>query len=336
MPYLNITFQAEKLMSENLKVAVIGTGIMGGFHATNYVALKGVDFVGVYDINQEAAKNLAERIGCKAFSSYEEVMNEVDAVSIAATSVAHAEIGLKFLNKGIHCLIEKPLATTPEDCEKLIKAAKDNNAILMVGHVERFNPAIIELSKILEKDTDVKAISARRMSAASGRITDVDVAMDLMIHDVEVIMSLVKSNVKSVKASAVKTDNAGKDYITALIEFENGVLADATASRITSNRIRTLGVTTDSAYIEADYINQKLFVHNQGRNPLMHGGLPEWMSYGVEVSTERLFIRNDQPLGLELAHFVDCVKNNVTPKTTGESAYEALKVIWAIQKELGL
>ena len=218
-------------MTNTIKVAVIGAGCMGRNHLKTYKSLSGVELVGVYDIFPEAAQKAAEMFGIKAFSSMEEVAEEVDAVSVVTTSITHADVGEFFLNKGIHCLMEKPLATTEEGCQRLINAAKANNVTLLVGHIEQFNPAVEQMHKILSNSGKIRALTAQRMSAASGRITDVDVAMDLMIHDVEVVMSLVKSEVKDLHVSAVKTPDhaSGKDYITALIEFENGVIADLTA-----------------------------------------------------------------------------------------------------------
>lgn len=326
-----------KFMSE-IKVAVIGAGMMGKNHLKTYKSLNGVNLVGVYDIFPEACKAAAETFGIKAFSSLEEVAKEVDAVSVVTTSVTHAEVGEFFLNKGIHCLMEKPLATTEAQCKKLIKAAKKNHVTLLVGHIEQFNPAVEQMHKLLSDTSKICALSAHRMSAASGRITDVDVAMDLMIHDVEVILSLVKSPVVNVQASAVKTKMSpqGKDFITALVEFENGVTADITASRITQARVRTLSVTTDTNYIDMDFINQSINVHTQGRMPYVkQEDIPDWMHYGLKGSVEQLFIPTNQPLQAELNHFMNCVRGTETPRISGENALEALKIIWQIEEKLG-
>ena len=214
-------------MTKNIKVAVIGAGMMGKNHMKTYKGLNGVDLVGVYDIFPEAAKAAAETFGIKAFSSMEEVAKNVDAVSVVTTSVTHADVGEFFLNKGIHCMMEKPLACTEEECQRLISAAERNNVVLLVGHIERFNPAVEQMGKLLSDTSKIRSLTAQRMSAASGRITDVDVSMDLMIHDVEVIQSLVKSPVVNIQAASVKTKESpmGKDYITALLEFENGAIA---------------------------------------------------------------------------------------------------------------
>lgn len=317
----------------NIKVAVIGAGMMGKNHLKMYKSLPNVDLIGVYDVFSDSAQKAAEMFGIKAFSSLEEVAANVDAVSVVTTSVAHASVGEFFLNKKIHCMIEKPLATTEEECQMLIDAARKNNVVLLVGHVERFNPAVEQMSKILSDTSKIRSLTAQRMSAASGRITDVDVAMDLMIHDIEVIQSLVKSPVVNVHAASV---NGGKDYITAILEFANGATANLTASRITQARVRTLAVTTDTNYIDMDFINQSINVHSQGRMPYVNQEeIPEWMHYGLKGSVEQLFIPTNQPLQAELGHFISCIKGEATPRVTGEDALNALRVVWKVQEKLG-
>mgnify|MGYP001119691673 FL=1 len=325
-------------MTKNIKVAVIGAGMMGKNHMKTYKSLNGVELVGVYDIFPEAAKAAAETFGIRAFSSMEEVAENVDAVSVVTTSVTHADVGEFFLNKGIHCMMEKPLACTEEECQRLISAAAKNNVVLLVGHIERFNPAVEQMGKLLSDTSKIRSLTAQRMSAASGRITDVDVSMDLMIHDVEVIQSLVKSPVVNIQAASVKTKESpmGKDYITALLEFENGATANITASRITQARVRTLTVTTDTNYIDMDFINQSINVHSQGRMPYVNPeNIPEWMNYGLKGSVEQLFIPTNQPLSAELNHFLSCVRGETTPRITGQNALDALRVIWKIQEKLG-
>ncbi len=325
-------------MTDTIKVAVIGAGVMGKNHLKTYKNLPNVELIGVYDIFPEAAENAAKMFGIKAFSSMEEVTKSVNAVSVVTTSTTHADVGEFFLNHGIHCLIEKPLATTEEECMRLINAAKKNNVTLLVGHIERFNPAVEQMSKILSDTSKIRSLTTQRMSAASGRITDVDVAMDLMIHDVEVIQSLVKSPVVNVQACSVKTADKpeGKDYISALLEFENGTTANLTASRITQARVRTLTVTTDTNYIDMDFINQSINVHSQGRMPYVNQeSIPDWMNYGLKGSVEQLFIPTNQPLSAELSHFMACIRGEATPRITGENALNALRVIWEIQRKLG-
>lgn len=325
-------------MTNTLRVAVIGAGMMGKNHLKTYKSLPGVELVGVYDIFSDASAKAAEMFGIKAFSSLEEVAACVDAVSVVTTSVTHAEVGDFFLNKGIHCLMEKPLACTEAECQRLISSAKNNNVTLLVGHIEQFNPAVEQMHKILSDTTKIRSLTAQRMSAASGRITDVDVSMDLMIHDVEVVQSLIKSKVINIHASTVKTpDHAdGKDYITALLEFENGVTASLTSSRITQARVRTLTVTTDTNYIDMDFISQSINVHSQGRMPYVNQEtIPDWMNYGLKGSVEQLFIPTNQPLQAELSHFINCINGKETPRISGENALDALRVVWKVQEKLG-
>ena len=325
-------------MTDKIRVAVIGAGMMGKNHIKTYKTLNNVELVGVYDIFPDAAKAAAETFGIRAFSSMEEVAANVDAVSVVTTSVTHADVGEFFLTRKIHCMMEKPLATTEEECNRLIKAAKDNNVTLLVGHIEQFNPAVEQMHRLLSDTSKIRSLTAQRMSAASGRITDVDVAMDLMIHDAEIILSLVQSPVKNINAVSVKTPDhaSGKDYITALLEFENGVTANITASRITQARVRTMTVTTDTNYIDMDFINQSINVHTQGRIPYVNQEeIPEWMHYGLKGSVEQLFIPTNQPLQAELNHFVNCINGKETPRITGENALAALRVIWGVQQKLG-
>ena len=325
-------------MTKTIKVAVIGAGMMGKNHIKTYKNMQGVELIGVYDVCTEAAKNAAETFGIKAFSSMEEVAKKVDAVSVVTTSITHADVGEFFMNHGIHCMMEKPLATTEEGCMRLINAAKNNNVVLMVGHIERFNPAVEQMGRLLSDTSKIRSLTAQRMSAASGRITDVDVAMDLMIHDVEVIQSLVQSPVINVQTASVKTKESpeGKDYISALLEFANGATANITASRITQSRVRTLTVTTDTNYIDLDFINQSINVHTQGRMPYVNQEeIPEWMNYGLKGSVEQLFIPTNKPLQAELTHFIKCVNGEATPRVNGPQALDALRVIWEIEEKLG-
>ncbi|MGD9637443.1 MAG: Gfo/Idh/MocA family oxidoreductase [Alphaproteobacteria bacterium] len=320
-----------------LKFGVFGTGIMGRNHIATCKGISDIDVVGVYDVINDSAQKAAKDFGCEYFSDKDDLASKIDCAIVATTSVYHAEAALPLLEKGISCLIEKPLAATEKECEKLIETAAKNNATLMVGHIEHFNPAITKLFEIVGKGVSPLSIETRRMSAASGRITDVDVAMDLMIHDMEIILALAGSKVRTVEASSVKKGKtAGKDHITAMIEFENGVTANAVASRITTNRIRTLALTAEECYFDLDFITQKLSVNYQGRTPFLASDLPEWAKLNVGVTTEQLFVPFAQPLAIEIKHFVDCVINNKKPLVSGEEALQALKIIWEVQKKLGI
>lgn len=313
-----------------IRMAVIGTGMMGMNHVRTIAAMPEAELVGVYDNDTEKAKEVAAQMGCKAFASIDDIPGEVDAASVVTPSVTHGMVGRALLEKGVHCLIEKPLAVTEEDCLSLMETAAHAGVTLAVGHIERFNPAVLALSDIL-KDKKIQAIEARRMSAASSRITDVDVVMDLMIHDIEIMMSLAHSPVSTVAAQGVRTgDYDGADHVTAVLGFDNGILAVPTASRATDNRIRTLSVTAEDAYYELDFIRQSVQVWHQGPNP----NLTEKPGYNVEKSAEHLFVRSGMGLTLELQDFIEAIHTGRPPKVTAESALNALRVVWRVQDAL--
>jgi predicted dehydrogenase len=315
-----------------VRVGVIGAGKMGSHHLRIYAGLKGVDLVGVVDDNRERAQQAAARHGCRAFASAQELAGEVDAVSIAVPSMLHADVAGPLLGQGVHCLVEKPLATTESDCEALIRAADAGGAVLLVGHVERFNPVVRQLGEILAGNV-VQAIDVRRMSALSARITDVDVVADLMIHDLDVVLSLLGSDVTGVFAQGVTAPAGGPPaYVTATLQFAGGSMATLTASRITHNKIRELNVTADLGFITASYITQELLIHSQARTS--GTAAVGASSYVLDLSIERVLIRPEEPLDVEIRHFVDAVRGTVPPLVSGEAALNAMRFVWEIQRLL--
>ena len=308
---------------EPVNIGVVGTGMMGNFHLRTYAAMKDVNLVGVFDIDPIRAEKMATQYNCKAFDDLDELAKNVHAVSVVTPSISHAEVASRLLEKGIPCLIEKPLATTEEDCKKLIDIAKKNNTLLAVGHIERFNPAIEKLSQILKNTLPtIQEIHAQRMSLASARITDVDVIEDLMIHDIEITLSLINSPVTKVVAQGF---DDGHNHACALLKFANNAFANITASRITKDKIRTLDVLTDVGHFSLDYINQTL--------ELRAPGLPV-LDTNVSTVVNNISVFAEPPLMLELKHFVDCVQNHKEPRVSGEQALNALRVVWQIKKVL--
>lgn len=318
-----------------MRVAVVGVGNMGVHHLRIYGELKNVDLVGFYDPDMARAEQLSGRFNVPALKCLEDVAENVDAVSICSPSTTHAEIGHWFLERKIHCLVEKPLATTEDDCLRLISCANGSGAKLMVGHIERFNPVVLQLADILEGGVAVHAIEARRLSAASRRIVDVDVVADLMVHDIDIILSLINSPVADVVARGVcVNDSDSADYVTALITFENGALAPVTASRITQNKVRELNVTTEQNLIFIDYMTQNLLVFQQSA-PFAEREKKRLGEYAIDVAMERAFVRHEEPLQAELRHFVDCILRDVEPQVTGQQALDAMRLVWRIQEMVG-
>ncbi len=317
-----------------VRVAVVGAGTMGENHLRVYSTMKGADLVAVVEPDDARRKDAADRYGCKALNHVEDLVGKVDAVSLAAPSVHHGELGVFLLENGVHCLIEKPLATSETECQRLIDAAARSGTILLVGHIERFNPAVQQLSAMLgDGKHAIHAIDARRLSSTQ-RITDIDVVEDLMIHDLDIVLSLMGTRETSVTARGVHVDGAsGQDYVTALLGFPGGALASLTASRITQNKVRELHVTSDLGYITLDYGTQELLIYRGGNTAKMRTPQAEPGSYILDLVIERALVNKREPLAAELRHFLDAVTKGVTPLVDGPQALEALRLAWRIQDE---
>jgi predicted dehydrogenase len=291
-----------------VRIAVIGTGVMGSYHLKNYAKMDDVELVGVYDVDIERARAKAAEVGTTAFDDLDELIKHVDAVSIVTPTTTHFEVAKKFLSAGIPCLIEKPLATTKKDCQALIDLAKENGTFFIVGHVERFNPAIRALASILKREKpEIYEIRATRINEASGRINDVAVTTDLMIHDLDIVLALIDSPTEIIKAEG------DKDEAKATVVFRNGAAAKLLASRKTKDKVRTLELVTSLGIFSLDYVAQTLTLA------------------GKDIPVNKGF-----SLEGELKHFVACVKKNETPAVTGEIALKALEVMWDIEKLLPL
>lgn len=323
------------LSDVSMPVAVVGAGKMGENHVRAYGQLKGAGSVYVYDADHQRAIEVARRHDAIAVERLEDLVGKVKAATVAVPSSLHGAVGTFLLDNGIHCLIEKPLAPTQADCEALLAAAAANNVTLMVGHIERFNPAVTQLSRLLGLGAPLKAIEARRMSYASARITDVDVVMDLLIHDLDIVCWLVGDKVVDVSAAAVpEPGTAHAGFVSTLLTFANGAVANLTASRITHNKIRELSVATDESYAMLDYINQTLSVCRGGQ-AIQYGELsPLRDNFVLDLAIEQVLVRRSEPLMMELAHFLECVGTGKRPLINGEDAYDVLKLAWRIQDQI--
>ena len=321
-----------KFANRPVRVAVIGAGKMGKNHLRVYDMLKDVELVGLYDPDPVAAATLSAQYDCRAFSSPDAVAGEIDAVSICSPSSTHGEVGLRFLNAGIHCLIEKPLATSERDCHALIGAARASGAKLLVGHIERFNPAVQQVAVLLDGSQSIHAIETHRLSSVSKRITDVDVVADLMVHDLDIVNALMGQPVTSLDVAAVNTDDSpGSDHVTALLRFANHTVACVTASRITQNTVRKLSVTTDAGMVEVDYMNQSIDIYRQYAVSVDDNKTSKFGDYTLDTSVERVVVRRTEPLQVELSHFIDMIRTDAKPIVTGEQGLEAMRLVWSIQ-----
>jgi len=317
--------------AQRLSVAVVGVGEMGRNHARCLAAMKGVDLVAVVDSDAARCHEVAATFECRSVISISDLPH-VDAAIVAAPSASHAEVGCALMERGVHCLIEKPLALDRTQARLLVDAADSANVVLQVGHIERFNPAVRQLKELLEGEL-VLVTNTRRMSAVSGRVTDIDVVMDLMVHDLDIMLFLMGDDIDSIEARAV-TGPSGPDHVTALLSFQDGRLASLTASRITQNQIRKLEVTTRDRFLTVDYPNQELLIFRQGRTGHLDCSDSFQDKYVLDVETMRVFIRRSEPLVAELQHFVGAIRGSNDNEVDGHGAIRALELVWAIQERL--
>ncbi|CAI9085097.1 gfo/Idh/MocA family oxidoreductase [Candidatus Methylacidiphilum fumarolicum] len=291
-----------------IKLGVIGIGHIGKHHARIYAQMDGVHYVGCFDIKKDAAGRLAEAIGGKVFESLEELLKEVDAVSIATPTSTHFTIGSKCLEAGVHVLIEKPITDSLLEAKLLVEIAKKNDVILQVGHVERYNPAFRVLEGYLSQP---RFIECHRLCPYPGRNTELGVVLDLMIHDLEAILHLVHSEVQSVDAVGVSVLSLTEDIANARIKFKNGAIANITTSRISPEKMRKIRIFQDDAYISLNYLEQK-------------GEIYRKRDHGIECLP--MPIEKGEPLFFELRSFIDCIYSKDSPLVGGKEAVEALKL----------
>ncbi len=292
----------------SIKVGVAGSGSMGRNHARVFSLLDHVELVAIYDQNRESAQAVASEFGGNAVNSLEEFAELVDAATVAVPTTYHREVGCMLMDKGVHVLMEKPIADTLDDARVLIEKSHDTNTILQVGHIERFNPVMRELEARLNQP---KFIEAHRLSPFPNRSMDIGVVLDVMIHDLEIIMHLVNSPIKSVDAVGVPVLTHREDIANARLRFENGCVANITASRISPERMRKIRVFQGDCYLSLDYQAQT--------------GEMYWKE-GMQIEKSEVDVEKDEPLKLELASFADCVSQGLTPHVTGQHGAAALDI----------
>lgn len=307
-----------------IKTAVIGAGNMGANHMRVYKALAHMcDLAGVYDTDRERCAEAARRYDTKAYDSLDDVFSDADAVSIAVPTICHYEVAKQALASSVHVLLEKPITETVAQGGELTQLARAGGLTLQIGHVERFNPAVQVLPEILS-GKEIIGLSFRRMSPYDPRIRDVGVVHDLMIHDIDVLRSLVPAGVVGIHAFGASPRSGGHtDYASASLLLEGGIIADLTASRVTEQKVRTLSITTDAAYIELDYIDRKITVARATQGHFIDGSKP---SYRQENIIEKVFVPNQEPLMKEIEAFLGSVTDGTAAAVGGEDGVAALTI----------
>jgi predicted dehydrogenase len=305
----------------SLRIAVVGVGHLGRHHARILATLEGVALVAVADINGARAAEVAAASGTRALTDFRDLLGKVDAVTLAVPTELHREIALVFLAAGVHVLVEKPMARSLAEADDMIGAAAKAGAILAVGQTERFNPAVVAARPVL---SDPRFIEVHRLGTFPERSLDIDVVFDLMIHDVDIVLSLVNSDVEAIEAVGVPVLTGRVDIANARLKFGNGCIANLTASRISRDRVRKIRFFQPMAYVSIDYAAQKLEVFR-----LVKGNGPAPAIEGGEVPIE-----NEEPLKRELADFVEAIRTRRPPVVTGEDGRRALALATRIASRI--
>lgn len=312
---------------KKIKLGIVGVGHMGQYHVSVASTLNNkIILTGIYDIDFEKAKEISVKFNIKYYETYEELIKNVDALIIAVPTYLHYKYATQALDNNIHVLVEKPVTEKIEQAKKLANKAKKKGLIFQVGHVERFNGAVQELHKIV---TNPIIIESRRLAPFSERIKDVGVTLDLMIHDIDIVMNIVNSPVISVQASGGSVFTDYEDYATAILQFESGCTATVTASRITQRKIRTLSISQEKSYIFLDYTTQDIHIHRQASQAYLL--TKEEIKYSQESFVEELFVHKENPLKHEQEYFFNCISNPSAPAIHNNYDIQSLEVALEIE-----
>lgn len=301
---------------EKLKVGVVGVGHLGAIHAKVYSSLDNVRLIGVCDCNLQRAMEIGERFDVPSYADYEELFDKAEAVSVVVPTSLHYNIAKDFLNNKIHALIEKPVTKTLSEADELIEIADRNKLILQVGHIERFNSAVLAIESYLKKP---KFIECQRLGPFHKRVQDVGVVLDLMIHDIDIVLGLIKKDVVNIEAVGLSTVSSHEDVANVRLTFENGTIADITASRVTKDAVRKMRIFQEDSYISLDYITQEAALFKKTDSSLLK---------------EKIKIKKEEPLRKELESFVECVRTGKKPIVSGIEGKQALQVALEIIKKI--
>jgi predicted dehydrogenase len=301
---------------EKLRVGVIGVGHLGEYHVQKYKALPTVELVGVVDTNPDRAHEIAQRFNTTAYSEHNEILNMVDGVSLAVPTGVHFDVAKDILSRGVHLLIEKPITYNLEPADTLINMAREKDLVLQVGLVERFNPAVVKMMSLLHQPV---LIESQRMNQFTTRGTDVDVVIDLMIHDLDIILHIVQSEVKEIHAVGMSIVTGKTDIANVRMIFENGTVANLTASRLSHRTLREIRVFQPDAYFAVDYFRRELSVARLDHEVKNLNNFPQ-------ISTDTMTFPDRDPLADQISSFVNAITNGSEPIVTGYDGRKALKI----------
>lgn len=313
----------KKAAPPKLRAGVVGVGYLGKFHAEKYAHMPDVELVGVVDTNLEQVREVAARLGTRGFNNYQDLVGKVDAVSVVVPTAHHYPVSQFFLSNGVDVLIEKPMTSSLNEADALIQIAEQHGCIIQVGHLERFNPAVLALDGII---TQPRFIESHRLSQFKERGLDVSVVLDLMIHDIDIILNFVHSPVKSIHAAGISVISGNVDIANARLEFRNGCVANVTASRISMKNERKIRLFQKDAYISVDFANNDITIVRP------NGKAQESLIPGMAIE-QKSFAKADA-LDDELKSFVHAVTKRQVPEVTGQMGRNALQIALSIMDQI--
>lgn len=303
-----------------IKIGLLGAGVFGFHHARVLSSIKEVEFKGIFDINFERADEVSKQFGVPFFKKIEDLLKEINAAIIAVPTIYHKEVAKLCANWGINCLVEKPISNNLEDAEEIIKEFKEKGLVLSVGHIERYNPVV---EAVLKNIKNPKYLTIERLAVFTPRSLDVDVILDLMIHDIQIVLDIFKKSLKEVKAIGVPVLTKKIDIANAYLEFENGLVSSITASRISQERVRKLRIFEERRYFSVDYAEKTIKAYEL----VEEKGQKSFMELKIDIN-------HQEPLRAEIFDFINSIKEKREPIVNGEKALDALKIAKKIQEAI--
>lgn len=319
---------------KSLKVGVLGVGHLGREHARVLASLPEAELIGVYDARAEVGRQVAKELDTRAFDSLEQLLSVVEAVSIVVPTTSHFDVASQCISRGIHVLVEKPLAATVDEARALVEASQKRSVIVQTGHIERFNPIVQAALSVIREP---RFIESHRLSSFAVRSTDVDVVLDLMIHDIDLALATVQSEIRSVEATGVPILSSNVDIANARLLFTNGAVANLTASRVSKEKVRKIRFFERDSYISVDCLGGKAELYRRGFDvPAKDNGLP-WEESRIAPGIVRrtIAVSGQEPLRLELEHFVSCVMLGKRPIVDGAAGLKAMEVALKVSEKIG-
>lgn len=310
------------MSDDQIPVAVVGTGNMGTNHARVFDDLPGADLVEIVEPDESRASEIAGEYDVRAHESVED-LTDAEAATVAVPNEFHRPVAEQLFEDGLDVLVEKPLAISVKDAQAIVETAQEADAVLQVGHIERFNPAVELLKEILE-DEQIVAMEAHRLGPFNEHLTDNDVVFDLMIHDLDIVDTFLDGPLKSVAAAGAKPRSPETDQASVLLEYESGKMANITSSHVTHGKVRELSVTTIDAYITLEYQKQRITIQHRGEGTTTT--MSEKARYRTETVTETPFVRTREPLKNELEHYLSAVRDRSTPRVAGAEGIRAVEL----------